>query len=117
MAQQSAPPPHCKKLLEDGLETFLDHMSNVAETEAEKRVSYVNGDLLARTFWQPSNLLIVSHCVCVCCVCVCVNVCVRVHACIHFWLVFITRRVHHYGHVINSPNKYLFIVHIIIIII
>ena len=66
MAQQSAPPPYCKKLLEDGLETFLDHMSNVAETEAEKRVSYINGDLLARTFWQPSNLLIVSRCVCVC---------------------------------------------------
>lgn len=60
MAQQSAPPPHCKKLLEDGLGIFLDHMSNIAETEAEKRVSYVNADLLARTFWQPSNLLIVS---------------------------------------------------------
>ena len=60
MAQQPAPPPHCKKLLEDGLETFLDHMSNVAETQAEKHVSYVTTDLLARTFWQPSNLLIVS---------------------------------------------------------
>ena len=61
MAQRSAPPSHCKKLLEDGLGTFLDHMSNIVETEAEKRVSYVNSDLLARTFWQPSNLLIVSH--------------------------------------------------------
>ena len=60
MAQQSAPPPHCKKLLEDGLGTFLDHMSNIAETEAEKRISYVTTSLLARTFWQPSNLLIVS---------------------------------------------------------
>lgn len=61
MAQQSAPPPHCKKLLEDGLGAFLDHMSNIAETEAEKHVSYVSTDLLARTFWQPSNLLIVSN--------------------------------------------------------
>ena len=69
MAQRSSPPPHCKKLLEDGLGTFLDHMSNIAETEAEKRASYVNSDLLVKTFWQPSNLLIVSHysvCVCVC---------------------------------------------------
>ena len=88
MAQQPAPPPHCKKLLEDGLETFLDHMSNVAETEAEKRVSYVNGDLLARTFWQPSNLLIVSHSVCVLSeqahiihVCVCMHACMRVCIC------------------------------------
>ena len=65
-------------------------MSNVAETEAEKRVSYVNGDLLARTFWQPSNLLIVSPCgvcacVCMWCVCVCVHVCVRMHVCICGW--------------------------------
>ena len=60
MAQKPAPPPHCKKLLEDGLGTFLDHMSNIAETETEKHVSCVTTDLLARTFWQPSNLLIVS---------------------------------------------------------
>ena len=60
-AQQTAPPPHCKKLLEDGLRAFLDHMSNIAETEAEGCISYVNSDLLSRSFWQPSNLIIVSH--------------------------------------------------------
>ena len=60
-AQQTALHPHCKKLLEDGLRIFLDHMSNITETEAEARISYVNSDLLSRSFWQPSNLIIVSY--------------------------------------------------------
>ena len=101
MAQQSAPPPHCKKLLEDGLGTFLDHMSNIAETEAEKQVSYVSNDLLARTFWQPTNLLIVSSessdtfkdilTELYACVFVCVRVCIHAYMCVgcacHMWHV------------------------------